>query len=182
MVNLFGAQFKDFHLSFQKGLNLLRTQTPLEKLAHFYHYVVNAAALQQATVAIECISSDITVADRSGWRNTDFNKIERCFTGPSALYESDQLYFYSQDHSPQVEYDLKISLSLQLFSRKVIETEKRIKISFPSEKEYFPTINVGRSTRYEILDDIVLDENPYRDETVVKVHSSFNEEDDTADF
>jgi hypothetical protein len=57
-----------------------------------------------------------------------------------------------------------------LFSKKTLEATKRMTISFPVEKEHFPTFHFPRYNSF-LLKGISMCENPHRSEVVAKVIS-----------
>lgn len=110
--------------------------------------------------------------DSHTWQNSEFNKIERSFFGPSVNYEEDIIQFHVLDAFEEVEFDMSISLEVVLFSGQLVTASKRIKMSFQDERHFDKSLNLTVGDPLVTFQGIDLKSNPFATITFVRLMKS----------
>ena len=105
----------------------------------------------------------------------DFNKIETTYYGPPSQYQYDLLYLNQKDQTPELVKEFEIKLEICLFSYKMLNSTKRMKIVFNRRKEYFPTFHNSQDHTYFVDKNVMLSYNPYHFGLIVKLSKHKNE-------
>ncbi len=154
-------------------MHFLNTDTiDFQQVISFYHSIINNAALKMAKISIECKNGQMMSYDAQVWHNTDFNRIERSFYGPSINYEDDTIQFHLLDTCEDIEFDMTIKLELKLFSGQTIIGNKKMKLAFLNERFFDKSLNLAIYEPLISMGGIEVKSNPYSTMTFVRLMKS----------
>ena len=137
-----------------------------------YHSVINNATVRSAKAVISCSNGQMMSYDAQIWKNTEFNRMERTFYGPSVNYEEDVIQFHVLDAFEDAEFDLTFTLELELFSGQLVSGSKRLKLSFPNERHYDKSLNLTLPEPMMTFQGVELKSNPFCSTTFVRLMKS----------
>jgi hypothetical protein len=160
-------------ISFNSGLHFLNTETKeIFQVLSLYHSIINNATVRSARIGIECLNGQMMSYDTHIWQNSEFNRIERTFYGPSINYEEDVIQFHVLDAFDEAEFDMAITLDLTLFSGQHVSGNKRMKLSFPNERHYDKSLNLTMPDPLMTFQGVELKSNPFGSTTFVRLMKS----------
>jgi ureidoglycolate hydrolase len=84
-------------------------------------------------------------------------------------YEEDLIQFHVLDEFDDAEFDMAITLNLQLFSGQTVSSTKRIKLSFQDERHYDKSLNLTTPDPLLTYKGVELKSHPFSTFTFVRL-------------